>query len=249
MPADVAIHIAFYYISDDYKLTPCFWLLQAANRNVRLLAVAHSMGNQILTMALASPEMAPPMHLMPEIGRLLPKSMAQRRQENYIAFAAPDVDKRDFLDRVPYIKRIGHCCLYAACNDRALLLSCIMRGFHPRAGAVGLLSGLPLTGAAFDTVDCTGRRAGDPIGHSYLTGVGSTLPKHLPRHSIRISQPSELRQTLQRPSILSCNPAILRSFSGNRSGPSALFSFKRMPALGHETKIQGALSEKTLPDQ
>ena len=71
------------------------------------------------------------------------------------------------MDRLDRIHKLGSCCLYTACNDWALLLSCVIRGFNSRAGAVGALSGMPLTGPRFVTIDCTGKRREDSAGHSY----------------------------------------------------------------------------------
>ena len=142
------------------------------------------MGNQILTSALASPELAKLASAVSGGDR----EVQQTQFKNCFAFAAPDVDKEDFLERLDRIKELGLCCLYAACNDWPLLLSCVIRGFHGRAGAVGAISGMPLTGDTFTTIDCTGRRSGDTLGHSYPMEVRRHLPSQVLRAQIMNSR-------------------------------------------------------------
>ena len=116
----------------------------------RVHALAHSMGNRLLTEALASGEFA-----------CRPAGSARLGQ---VVFAAPDVDSDVFVQRAQkFIGQADRYTLYVSENDRALAMSQRFAKY-PRAGqggsAILIMDGV-------DTIDVSDLDVG-LIGHSYI---------------------------------------------------------------------------------
>jgi esterase/lipase superfamily enzyme len=111
-------------------------LIERETKLSTLHIIAHSMGNQIVTEALA------------RLGRQPPQ-----RKLGEIILAAPDVDWDVFKGRAPSFKDLSRgVTLYASSADKALVVSrSLAKG--PRAGDV--LADGPLTAANLDTIDVT----------------------------------------------------------------------------------------------
>ncbi|MET7405706.1 alpha/beta hydrolase [Streptomyces parvulus] len=123
----------------------------------QLHILAHSMGNRLLTEALADFDTA---SLPPGSGRL-----------GQLIFAAPDVDAEVFKQRLPRIARqTAGLTLYASSNDRALAASRKLAA-APRAGQVG--PGIVVV-PGMDTIDATALDTG-LMGHSYVGDHTSVL--------------------------------------------------------------------------
>jgi esterase/lipase superfamily enzyme len=119
--------------------------------------LAHSMGNRLLTEALADFDTT---SLPEESGRL-----------GQVVFAAPDVDVEVFRRRLPRIApQAGGCTLYASSADRALAASRTLAA-APRAGQAG--AGI-VVAPGLDTVDATALDTG-LMGHSYVGDHESVL--------------------------------------------------------------------------
>ena len=124
------------------------------NPGTSINLVAHSMGNRALTMvlkefALEQSQNSPPAQMFGEV-----------------VLAAPDVDADVFKQRVlsqPSILNVAHrVTLYASSNDKALLMSKKVHGFH-RAGETG--EGLVVL-QGIDTIDVSQIDL-SILGHSY----------------------------------------------------------------------------------
>jgi esterase/lipase superfamily enzyme len=103
----------------------------------RIHVLAHSMGNFLVTDALAN-----------EAGTSAPIRLSS------ITMAAPDVDKDQFIQSVPRIQKIcSKMTLYASSADRALAISKTLAGAIPRAGDVPAEGPISLPG--LDTIDVT----------------------------------------------------------------------------------------------
>ncbi|MFE9423758.1 alpha/beta hydrolase [Kitasatospora sp. NPDC006697] len=131
--------------------------LLTAGRVAELHVVAHSMGNRLVTDALADLDTTA---LPPGSGRL-----------GQLVFTAPDVDAEVFRQLLPRIVRQARgCTLYASSADRALLAARRLAEY-PRAGQAGervlVLPGL-------DTVDVSRLDTG-LLGHSYFGDHRSVL--------------------------------------------------------------------------
>ncbi|MFE2164213.1 alpha/beta hydrolase [Streptomyces sp. NPDC059447] len=119
--------------------------------------VAHSMGNRVLTEALAGFDTT---SLGRGAGRL-----------GHLVFAAPDVDAAVFRQLAPAVVRQARTCtLYASSRDRALKLSRKLAGY-PRAGQSG--EGTVVV-KGIDTIDATALDTG-LMSHSYVGDHTSVL--------------------------------------------------------------------------
>jgi esterase/lipase superfamily enzyme len=119
--------------------------------------VAHSMGNRVLTQALADFD-----------STSLPDGSGHLGQ---VVFAAPDVDAEVFRHRLPRILRQARgCTLYASSKDRALAASKGLADFA-RAGQAG--SGI-VVAPGLDTIDATELDTG-LMSHSYVGDHRSVL--------------------------------------------------------------------------
>ena len=96
-------------------------ILQKDHRVERVHVLAHSMGNFLVLDALAN-----------LAGTSDPLRIAE------LIMAAPDIDRDQFLQNVPFVQKIVKgMTLYASSNDRALVASRGLAGGIPRAGDVG----------------------------------------------------------------------------------------------------------------
>lgn len=132
-----------------------FLLAIAQNTGAQTIhIIAHSMGNQLLTNALASMENTPPVF-------------------GDIVLAAPDVDTNDFLQLYgPKLIGVGHkVTLYASGHDEALLASSIIH-FGSRAGYIFFND--PTILEHVDTIDASDV-ATALLGHSYYADSCSVL--------------------------------------------------------------------------
>ncbi|MGW3215075.1 alpha/beta hydrolase [Streptomyces parvus] len=119
--------------------------------------VAHSMGNRLLTEALADLDTT-----------TLPEGSGRVGQ---VIFAAPDVDAESFRQRLPRIVRQAKgCTLYASSADRALAVSSSLAA-APRAGQSG--AGI-IVAPGLDTIDATALDTG-LMSHSYVGDHRSVL--------------------------------------------------------------------------
>ncbi|MEU5322885.1 alpha/beta hydrolase [Streptomyces sp. NPDC021056] len=119
--------------------------------------VAHSMGNRLLTDALASLDTA---GLPQGSGRL-----------GHVVFAAPDVDRDVFVHLLPSVLRQARTCtLYVSDRDRALVAARKLSDY-PRAGQSGTSV---IVAPGLDTIDVTDLGA-DLLGHSYVGNHTSVL--------------------------------------------------------------------------
>ncbi|MEV0561471.1 alpha/beta hydrolase [Dactylosporangium sp. NPDC050588] len=119
----------------------------------RVHAIAHSMGNRVLTDGLAT--------LGPDAARHL----------GQVAFAAPDVDASSFTQQAArFAGRATGYTLYASSNDEALRASQMVQGY-PRAGQAGpdilVVDGV-------DTIDASLLETG-LMGHAYFGDRTSVL--------------------------------------------------------------------------
>ncbi|MBD0674170.1 alpha/beta hydrolase [Streptomyces sp. CBMA156] len=134
--------------------------------------VAHSMGNRLVTDALADLDTT----ALPEgAGRL-----------GQVVFTAPDVDAEVFRQLLPRIVHQARgCTLYASANDRALAVSSHLAEY-PRAGQAG--PGV-VVAPGLDTVDVSELDTG-LMGHSYVNDHRSVLSDlyGLLRHGHRPSE-------------------------------------------------------------
>ncbi|MFE9773589.1 alpha/beta hydrolase [Streptomyces sp. NPDC005931] len=132
-------------------------LVLTATGVCELHVIAHSMGNRVLTEALADLDTT-----------RLPQGSGRLGQ---VIFAAPDVDAEVFRQRLPRIVRQSEgCTLYASSADRALAVSRAMAA-APRAGQAG--PGI-VVAAGLDTIDATALDTG-LMGHSYVGDHRSVL--------------------------------------------------------------------------
>ncbi|MFE7384274.1 alpha/beta hydrolase [Streptomyces zhihengii] len=119
--------------------------------------IAHSMGNRVLTEALAGLD-----------GTALPAGAAQLGN---VVLAAPDVDADVFRQVAPaLVGQARRTTLYASSRDRALRMSRRLAGY-PRAGQSG--EGIVVV-EGVDTVDATALDTG-LMGHSYIGDHSSIL--------------------------------------------------------------------------
>ncbi|TXS35296.1 alpha/beta fold hydrolase [Streptomyces sp. t39] len=119
--------------------------------------VAHSMGNRVLTEALAGFDTTA---LPPDAARL-----------GNVVLAAPDVDADVFRQVAPaLVRQARRCTLYASSRDRALGLSRRLAGY-PRAGQSG--EGIVVV-KGVDTIDATALDTG-LMSHSYIGDHTSIL--------------------------------------------------------------------------
>jgi len=96
-------------------------ILQKDHAVERVHVLAHSMGNFLVLDALAN-----------VAGTSDPLRIAE------LIMAAPDIDRDQFLQNVPFVQKIVKgMTLYASSNDRALVASRSLAGGIPRAGDVG----------------------------------------------------------------------------------------------------------------
>jgi esterase/lipase superfamily enzyme len=144
-------------------------LLQINAGIKKVHVIAHSMGNQIITSAIANP----PESLQPQPFREL-------------IFAAPDVDRDIFLGRLPKMEKAARgLTLYASAADRPLELMGNLAKI-PRAGDVGPDG--PLVAAGIDSIDVTA------MGHDLFALNHSTFAA-----SAVIEDIARLVRTGQRP--------------------------------------------------
>jgi pimeloyl-ACP methyl ester carboxylesterase len=120
----------------------------------RISVVAHSMGNEFLTLAL--------------------EQMARDRPDaqlfNEVIFASPDVDADDFIERVSQIGNLAEdFTLYASSKDRALQASRRFNGTGRRAGD----SAEPVLLPVLNTIDTSAVSDGG-LGHSDIFGGAFT---------------------------------------------------------------------------
>ena len=105
-------------------------ILQKDHSVERVHVLAHSMGNFLVLDALAN-----------LVGTSDPLRIAE------LIMAAPDIDRDQFLQNVPFVQKIVKgMTLYASSNDRALVLSRGLAGGIPRAGDVGASGPILLPG-------------------------------------------------------------------------------------------------------
>jgi esterase/lipase superfamily enzyme len=135
-------------------LTANFLRLDCCVQGVKLVVVAHSMGNEALTQALEG---------------------IQFTNAQQLVFAAPDVSQDDFKRRLGKGDREnGHFTLYCRKDDWALWVSRLLNSNTPswglgRAGDSSVR--LCREPGLFDTIDCSpvARSPNDPYGHGYVT--------------------------------------------------------------------------------
>lgn len=183
----------------------CNDLQRGVRRPVQVLA--HSMGCQLVSMALAQNfpddndfivsdnlrrELSPnTIRVGNRLGALvenqLPAQDVRQRVSSFV-FVAPDVAGPVMRRRIQTISQMGMVTVYCA-DDWALFISAFIRlvqylGSGPRAGHSANLAAL---GLHHDTVDATGHNR-NWLGHSYLyeshrmvNDVAAALPAHLPR--------------------------------------------------------------------
>ena len=105
-------------------------ILQKDHGVERVHVLAHSMGNFLVLDALAN-----------VAGTSDPLRIAE------LIMAAPDIDRDQFLQNVPFVQKIVKgMTLYASSNDRALVVSRGLAGGIPRAGDVGASGPILLPG-------------------------------------------------------------------------------------------------------
>lgn len=137
-------------------------------RPKRVLLVAHSLGNQLLLLALETP------------------SALVASQNDQLILVAPDVSTR-FFERnivaaglIPKVERVT---IYASSLDCALRCSAVFYGKDPRVGEAGRNL---LVVKDVDTVDVSTVKGNDPLGHSLylfpsvLTDLGQLITKRDP---------------------------------------------------------------------
>lgn len=152
----------FGYKADRSQITPeavkdleDFLLILADRTGAdRISVVAHSMGNEFLTLAL--------------------NQMAQDRPGeklfDEVVFASPDVDADEFIDRVSQIRGLADdFTLYASSKDRALQASRRFNGTGRRAGD----SAQPVLLPVLNTIDTSAVSDGG-LGHSDIFGGAFT---------------------------------------------------------------------------
>ncbi|MBV9304391.1 MAG: alpha/beta fold hydrolase [Acidobacteriaceae bacterium] len=123
----------------------------------RIHLIAHSMGNRVVTKALAS--------LAPDRGA--------RRRVQQVALLAPDIDAAEFRRLAAVFKSVaGHVTLYASSRDEALKVSQRLQGY-PRAGEAGpnivIIPGLDTIDASAVDTSMIG------LSHSYFADNQSIL--------------------------------------------------------------------------
>lgn len=139
------------YLCDYIKL-----ILSSSDIN-KLHIVAHSMGNVVLCEALMM---------------LKEQGCYPGDKINQIILAAPDIDKRIFVDIIwPKIKKEPNITLYASDKDRALLVSRTLRSGYERVGEIG--NGI-MVADGLDSVDASEVDT-DIFGHSYCFATQSLL--------------------------------------------------------------------------
>ena len=131
------------------------------SKNVTL--IAHSRGSDMVVSGLTACRAAPP-----GTERVSPLV-------KHVIYAAPDVDKSEFVDITPQIQSIaGDITLYASDADLALFVSSDLLNDHPRAGMGGnrrtVVPGV-------DTIDLSNIAAhsGSTDGHGYLWTANAIL--------------------------------------------------------------------------
>ena len=153
-------------------------LLMSAVNARKINAIAHSMGNRILTRAVDELDYS-----------ILPEGAATLRN---IIFAAPDIDAdtfRQFAKR--FQKKADRLTLYASSKDKALVASKVVHGGYPRAGDSGedlvVVEGL-------DTIDASDVDT-SLLGHAYFGDNRSIISDifYLIRHNL----PPNLRSGLK----------------------------------------------------
>ena len=111
-------------------------LIQEQSGATKIMVLAHSMGNQIVTDAIAHAATAPPLSI------------------RELIMAAPDVDRDVFKSLAGKLKAVTKgLTLYASSADKALLASKVKAGDVPRAGDVPAEGPLIIEG--IDTIDVT----------------------------------------------------------------------------------------------
>jgi len=148
--------------------------------------IAHSMGNRALTRVLK------------EFAQQQGDAVPDRRMFNEVVFAAPDVSAELFRQRVvndpPMSNVANRLTLYASSNDKALLASKKVNGFH-RAGESG--EGLVVI-QGVDTIDVSDIDL-SILGHNYIGSSGPII-RDL-RHLLLLRQGPEQRAWLRAASL------------------------------------------------
>jgi esterase/lipase superfamily enzyme len=152
----------FGYKADRSQITPEAakdledFLLILADRTgaERISVVAHSMGNEFLTLALEQ----------------MARDRPGMKLFNEVIFASPDVDADDFIERVSEIDSLADdFTLYASSKDRALQASRRFNGTGRRAGD----SAEPVLLPILNTIDTSAVSDGG-LGHSDIFGGAFT---------------------------------------------------------------------------
>ncbi|MFF7977255.1 alpha/beta hydrolase [Streptomyces sp. NPDC007905] len=152
------------YVADENAVSRSVPYFQEFLRHVltetgvrELHVIAHSMGNRLLTQALADLDTTSLPHGSGRLGQVI--------------FAAPDVDAEVFRQRLPRIARQAKgCTLYASSADRALQVSRTLAA-SPRAGQSG--DGI-VVAPGLNTIDATELDTG-LMSHSYVGDHRSVL--------------------------------------------------------------------------
>jgi hypothetical protein len=152
-------------------LTANFLRLDCCVQKVRLVVVAHSMGNQVLTQALEG-------------------DFRFTYGVQQLVFGAPDVSHDDFKNRLLNDRENTHrrCTLYCRKEDWALWLSGLFRfftGYNPRAGDCRVL--LCREEGVFDTINCSDLPCPNPIDDPHRHGYVINHP-YVARDILRVAQ-------------------------------------------------------------